>query len=423
MLRFTDNLIIQMTRKCNLNCKYCYEEHINPYGNKYISFEDFKKLVDTTLYYRCILGRIENNINFHFHGGEVLLLPWEELKKDIEYLMLRKQIFPGIDWCIQSNGLKITDEIAQYFAVRGKPFGLSFDGFTAKERMDERSNRIFIERLRYYHNTFGTRFSSISVLTKDNIKNWFKDMQEVSDVMDTVGANIICPVVGQEDLVPSLDDQWEYYYKPVLESLKSDNPIREREISSVISSAIGQIVFGLPNIEKTGCFNKLCGSGSNMTSASPNLTLGSCDKFIEKGPYRSLLKDYPLDNPDFLGLQQANRVIHFYSKMFKLFDNNHCESCPATGICGGECQAYNISKTGDISLNSENCKLIKKVYKFIEDYWIDILQHTEVEVSGDIQAITPYALSMLEQRGLSLKADYLSFNSARIKVIEGETKI
>lgn len=420
MLRFTDNLIIQMTRKCNLNCKYCYEQHVNLYGNKYINFEDFKKLVDTTLYYRCILGRLENHIDFHFHGGEVLLLPWDELKKDIEYLMLRKQIFPGIEWCIQSNGLKITDEIAQYFAVRGKAFGLSFDGFSATERMDSSTTQNFIKRLRFYHETYGTKFSSISVLTKDNIKNWYKDMVEVSDIMDTVGANILCPVIGQEDLVPSIEDQWNFYYKPVLESFKTDNPLRERELSVVLAVVIGQILFGLPTAGKTGCFNKLCGFGSNMTSVSPDLKLGACDKFLEKGPYRDLLKEYSLDKTDFLGLQQANRTIHFYKKMFKIFDELKCYECPAAGVCAGECQAYNTSKTGQLSLNSDNCTLIKKTYEFIENYWPEILQHMEIDLQACPLTITPTAQSRLEREGLSLMTEFIDFENIKVKVIKKE---
>ena len=87
MLRFTDNVIAQMTRECNCHCTYCYEHGLDDsyWKGKRFTVESFKQAFDTYIYYRCILGRIENHCDWHFHGGEVLLLPFSELKQMFEY--------------------------------------------------------------------------------------------------------------------------------------------------------------------------------------------------------------------------------------------------------------------------------------------------------------------------------------------------
>ena len=420
MLRFTSNLIIQMTRKCNLNCKYCYEEHENPWGNKYISFEEFKKLVDTAIYYRCVLGRVENEINFHFHGGEVLTIPWDELRKCIEYVELRKQTFPGLTWCIQSNGLKINDDIAKFIASKDPSLGISFDGFEANDRLSKEGNIAFIEKLKRFHDLYGTRFASISVLTTDNIKTWYKDMKEVSSFFDSVGANVLNPRCGYEDRVPSEEDLWEYYYKPSLESFLTDNPLPERELIGIITQIIDGIVFGSPNTDKTGCFNKLCGHGANMTSVEPDLTLGCCDKFLSTGKYKDKLYSMNIDTLDFLGLQQINYTCHFYKEMFKLFDSMGCSNCRANRICGGDCQAFNISKYGEVRMDKARCSNIRKVYDFVADNWYKILQKTTVTVNSTNLSILPSALAVLEKNNLELKVDMINFRKSNVYVIKKE---
>ena len=149
-----------MTRDCNLRCKYCYEGHnLQKWNHTHIDHETFKQILDTAIYYRMILGRIENHLDVHFHGGEVTLIPWEELKKDIEYLLLRKTVFPNLTWCIQSNGTNITDDMAKFFSQRNETFGLSFDGFGSTARMSQLSSETFVDRLKYFNDkkiTFGT---------------------------------------------------------------------------------------------------------------------------------------------------------------------------------------------------------------------------------------------------------------------------
>lgn len=414
MLRFTENVIIQMTRDCNMRCKYCYEGHNRAeWKNKYIDHETFKKIVDTAIYYRCILGRVENPINFHFHGGEVLLVPWEELKKDIEYLQMRKTVFPGISWCMQSNGLGITEEIARYFSQRGISFGISYDGRHATGRMTPSATDAFVHRLKQLNTDYGLRFSSLSVITKENMKDWLADMQEVDDFFDSYGMNFLCPDYTNEDIVPTPEEQWVYCYKPVLETFLTPRPLKERNLLTILQIFVEKKLFGLPKLYKTGCFDKLCGYGANMTSISPDLKAHPCDKFLEEGIYREMIDDISITKKDFLGLQQTLKTCQFYEQMFKLFDQNHCHSCPVDSMCAGDCQVFNISKLGHPQIDSSLCQVRRNIYNFLEEHWWEILQNLSITLSakiGDVVAVLPSTVAELEKHNLRIEYD-MSNNS------------
>ena len=404
MLRFTDNIIVQMTRNCNMKCKYCYEGQDHNKVIQHIDHEHFKELLDTAIYYRCVLGRIENPIHVHFHGGEVLTIPWDELKKDIEYLQARKMYFPNLDWCLQSNGLNITEDIAKYFAQRGISFSISYDGRHSTGRMSKEATEKFVQKLRFFNKEYGLRYAAISVITTENIKYWVDDMREVEDICDSVGINVICPPDGQEDLVPSYESQWYDLWEPVLKTFLKENPLRERDTLTSFGNFLGSKLFGDKNHAKTGCFNKLCGHGANMTAITPDFKLHPCDKYLTDGKYADLINKTTLLENDFLGLQQINRYLDFYEEMFSIFEEKGCSTCPAKNICPGECQAFNISKYGQPKIDDGNCFVYKNIYQFYESHWAEMLTHYNFSLQQHVEVddVLPSALNELEKSNLKL---------------------
>ncbi len=407
MLRFTDNLISQMTRECNMHCRYCYEINDSSWKGKAMSYDTFKKVLDTYLYYRCVLGRFENRAEVHFHGGEVLTIPFEELRRMIEYLEARQQCFPNLHWCLQTNGVGITDEVASFFAEKGQTIGVSFDGFADNSRMTECQNRALIDKLRGFHEKYGTRFSVLSVLTRDNIRTWFCDMKSISDFVDSFGINIVCVRPEDDAIIPTPEEQWEYWMKPVIDSFIEGNPIDERGVRFAIMKIAQQLLFDsdIAEHDKTGCFDRICGYESNMTAIDPDLMLSSCDKFIERGDYIEKRIKHPITERDFLGLQQANRTIKHYLKMYELEHERGCDLCQARWICPGECQAYNISKYGSQKLDDSMCSIYRRAYDYVDENLEEILLNNRIRISGKVNAVLPSAIRRLGKAGLSIKYD------------------
>ena len=397
MVRFTDNLIIQLTRDCNLHCEYCFQGNKFEWTSKTIDLDTFKKIVDTTIYYRCVLGRLENHIDFHFHGGEVTLLGEDLLVQMLEYVLYRKKYFPGIAISIQSNGLLVSETFYKYLVSKGITIGISFDGRRSTHRMSLEENDKLFEKIKYLSTTYGKNIGLLSVLTTENMKTWFEDMREIQPYVYSVGVNPVVTNECQDYLIPSLEDQYTYWLKPVLESYCTTDPVFERDVSIIIQKVVGDIVFELDKSNlKTGCFDRLCGHGSNMIAIDPNLNLASCDKFLEEGAFIHKREYKTLEDRDFLGLQQIKKVLTFYKDIVEAEDKVGCDFCKAKWMCNGECQSYMISKIGKVHIPNTVCDVYKRVYDFIKNNWITIASHNDVKLILPSSRIRTEALAELE---------------------------
>lgn len=404
MLRFTENIIGQNTLGCNLRCKYCYEAHEKKTSD-YMDYKTFCQVLDNTLYYRCVLGNKDNRLIWHFHGGEIFTIPWEELKAEILYVEERKKYFKGLDWCVQTNGTLVTDEIAQFFAEKNHSIGFSFDGFGSNDRMSAEGNEKLINNLRRFHNDYGTSFSCLTTFSRKNMKNWLSDMKAISDFCPCIGINVLCDTTNE--YIPNENEQWTYWVEPVLQSLLTPNPIQERNVLNVLERALQKNIYRSDYVEKTGCFDRVCAFGSNMTSINPSLEMCGCDKHLDRGLYSEIpiLRKESIYRRDFLGYRAAKRVVNHYKNMFELEKETGCNICPASDCCPGECQAYSYSRYGKATLNRDLCTLYLRAYNFIENNWPIILSHTPVSLFGVNEApkyITPYAHKKLKDMGYKL---------------------
>lgn len=406
MLRFTDNLIAQMSRECNLHCPHCYEGHDPYWKGKRIDHEKFKQVLDTYIYQRCVLSdNLNAHLDFHFHGGEVLLLDPKEIKKDVNYLKERAKFFPNLEMCLQSNGVNLTEELADFFAKNNVHFGCSFDGYK-NHRMPEEDTHRLIDKLRRFHNEFGLEIGILGVLSADNIKYWLDDAKTLKDFARGFGINILCSMNDEE--IPTIEDLWKYWAEPCLKSQLTDDPFDERTINFYIENILNQILFGyIPINEKTGCFDRLCGFGSNMTSINPDLKMGTCDKYLYNGPYiKEVEKFVDLTQMDFLGVQQINKLVKHYDAMARESNDAGCTFCPMKWICSGECQAYALSKYGKVRINKDLCKTYMKIYDFVSTNWIELAEKRWHKLPpGEGHDLTCYARDILSRNNLKLSCN------------------
>lgn len=421
MFRFTDNVIGQMTLQCNLNCKYCYEGKELKKTKEILTVPKFKEAFDTYIYQRCILGDRDNRANWHFHGGEPLLYNWEDFKECVRYVKRRQECFPNVVWCIQTNGTLLNDEMAEFFAKENMTIGFSFDGFTVTDRMSEAKNRELIKRLEGFHYKYGTEFNCLSVVSKDNIKTWFSDMREISSWCHSCGVNILCPTDDLMDKKLSGEDCWHYWIKPCLESFLTPNPLKERFVSMLIETYLSHDILICDKVDpfKTGCFDRVCGHGVNMTSVDPDMTVSNCDKFMEEGKFPGVRSKFALNERDFLGLQQVKRYVEYLQKLFKVETATGCDNCFAKVLCLGDCQSVNLSTYGEIRLDTNMCKIYQKAYEFLKLNWIKILEYNPVQTLFQIRSITPTALRELQDAGYSPVIDSI-VNTITVKQKKGK---
>lgn len=400
MFRFTDHIIGQMTLGCNLNCAYCYEGSRIKENKEYISFANFKKAFDSCVYQRCVLGERDNHLDWHFHGGEPLLNE-EILEECIKYINRRRKFFPNLTFCIQTNGTLVTEKVARLFVENDVSIGISFDGFESNGRMTREQNESLIAKLRKLKKETGVRFGCLSVLSKENEKTWFNDMRATSDLFNQCGVNLLCADSSNAHKIPTADDQWDYWVKPCLETWTSSNPLRERYVQLAIENFITYEVLSTvkDQVDKTGCFNRICAHGVNMIGIRPDLSVHNCDKYAEEGSFVGNRPSYSVDSRDFLGLQQTLRYAKYCEEMFALETAKGCDNCPWSFLCTGECQSYNISTKGKLSLDSTPCSMYEKTFDFLKLNWMKILALHTIEAQAEIKGIRPSYLREIQLYG------------------------
>lgn len=405
MLKFTDNVIAQMTLACNKNCKYCYE-HYN--GNNLqdktpMNFETFKKYFDYYLYNRCVLGSRENTAIWHFHGGEIFLIPWKELRKMIAYIEERATYFPNVDYCFQTNGTLVTDEIAFFLKSREKMLGFSFDSFDNDDRGTKEENEALMNHIKGLRERTGVHCSYISVISKKNMRTWIRDWNRVSSVCDELGLNSLCDITDNYTLTG--EETWNYWFKPVLESMTTDHPIPERNVKFMVNHLVSSLFFQIVSSEvpyKSGCFNRRCAHGSNMTSLTSGGVMAPCDKFLESGEFESKRKKISIYTPDFLGLQNVNYVYHFCKDLFEEENQVGCDKCPANNYCIGDCQSYNISRYGKVKLSPDMCFAYKNIYSFVVSHIRELVLAKrefgiDTEYLKSMRDLTPFGAEFLKK--------------------------
>lgn len=132
-----EQLIIELTGKCNLRCKYCtyndYFEQTRAFNDLFINFETAKKAIDYAYSHRS-----KKSFAISFYGGEPLL-NFSVMRKCIEYC-LTKYSDVKTAFAFTTNLTLMTHEIAEYLAqVPNMNIVVSIDG---PEKIHNQ-NRIF----------------------------------------------------------------------------------------------------------------------------------------------------------------------------------------------------------------------------------------------------------------------------------------
>lgn len=99
-------IVVKLTNRCNLRCKYCSEGNICSYAD--ISSDVFNKLVDDLPMVLDFIG--DKDVDFLWHGGEPLCYSKVALCKMMDYAKYKLGGDYKVSFSTQSNGTLINNE-------------------------------------------------------------------------------------------------------------------------------------------------------------------------------------------------------------------------------------------------------------------------------------------------------------------------
>lgn len=147
-----ERYVIHVTKECNCDCLYCYEQD----KTSTYTWKEVKELIDN-----IVKNRTSNEFGIEFLGGEPMLA-WNLIKKSYEYLESLSDIEVS-DYGITTNGTVMTEEVADYLSKNRKlHFAASIDGHPYSNQL-----RVFKESRK---NTHDEVMENIELLRKYGVE-------------------------------------------------------------------------------------------------------------------------------------------------------------------------------------------------------------------------------------------------------------
>lgn len=338
-------LIKPASSACNLNCRYCFYRDVA--ANRETAFFGMSDDKTTETLIKKALAFSEGDCSFMFQGGEPTLRGLSYFKSFVG--LEKKYAKPGqrVFNSLQTNGLLIDDDWAQFLASNGFLTGLSLDGNAEIHNL----NRVFpdgsgsfgkVMNAAHTLERHGAQYNVLSVVTGqsarkiEKIYNFFKKnglrYLQFIPCLEPLSAQrgeapfALTPAAYGEFLI-RLFDLWSA-------DLLSGNRISIRYFDNLM-----RMLNGLPPEEcaMRGC----CGIQFVIEGDG---SVYPCDFFVLDGFALGNIRTD--DFADMLASQNAKRFIGDSLKI-----PEECKCCRWYGLCRNGCKRDRVSENGSAALN------------------------------------------------------------------------
>ena len=341
-------VILKVTEKCNLACKYCYNGEMQ-LCKECLSLEKLDKLLRTLL-----TGY--NFIHIIWHGGEPLCAGIDYFKSAID-VEKRVHIETGvvIENSIQTNGTLINSEWIRFFKENDFRVGLSFDGID-NEKYRQGTDKV-LKAIKLLQSE-GMKFGCNAVVSDNDYdlkKNYhfFKEKGisfDFSRIISEGGAKDMASLeaVAYAKDMCDLFDEWLY----------DKDGVSIRSFATYLNMAAGG---GFRICSCASCHMKYLG-------VRPDGSLYNCA--------RDSMRDYCFGNID----DFSSTTEIFNSKgaqalvLGSIARRNKCkEKCEYYHLCAGGCADIAIVENGLENTPEEYCYIFKTLYSHIKAAYDSII--------------------------------------------------
>jgi uncharacterized protein len=339
-----------LTEACNLKCSYCFE--YGAQGSQTMTAGTAQKAID------FLIGASRQSawVGISFMGGEPMIC-FNLIKDVVSYALSGcKAAGKRVTFDMQTNGLLIKEEHAQFFRKVGLRYCLSLDG---EEAYNDRHRRTVggggtfgvvaakLPMFKRYQNWQGARVTVMPDSAADLARNVSRLHEDLAINQFVIGFATHVDWHAQQiaDYAHGLRETFDYFLDQRI--AKRSNRIR-----------IGLFELGEMDeayIPAGGC-GWGCGAGSGRIAVSPSGQFHGCSKLAWSSDGGSHATPLPLGSVD-TGLSRPknrrNLLDHSEGPRIK------CRSCEIARFCQGGCYAANLVDTGNMYEPADYlCKLM-----------------------------------------------------------------
>lgn len=398
MFENCSQVILKVTKDCNLRCTYCYVKDKDHYKGQNMSFDLFKKLIQ-----RIILDQSRSlsppaNIQIVFHGGEPTLLGKSEFQRFINYA---KQKLASVSFGLQTNTTNLDDEWLALLIKNNISPGISIDGISSRENELRKQGYSFTKALKLFrkYNLGPGILSIVSVKNHKSFPKTLKNiMQHTTRKKNTnIRANYVedLSTPNRSNYELTGEQLYDSVYKPLLEkAIKTVTPPMEFNLRTIINKFTESFLTeSSPAQSNSNCYTKFCRGGNTIVEVEPTGEINSCGRWDTIRDISTVGHIEKLDPWGILSLRTALNL-----QLLKIQDMRYkkCDTCSASAICDYGCIAFSYIKyNGKVQIRKEiSCELFSKLQNllFANRYRLLIIsaqiKHLNIEKTKQYYAIS-----------------------------------
>jgi len=349
-------LTLNLSERCQLACKYCFAGG-GSYGSE-MPVNMTQKVAFAAIDLLKKHGR-KSGVNIGFFGGEPLL-NWQVMKSTVEYAEIELAgIVDAISFNMTTNGIAITEEIAEFISQRAFSVMFSIDG---SEEIHNELRPARGER----KCTWGDTMRGLEICLKANIPTTVRptitpqseSLSEMVDLFVKYGVKSINfqPLCSIETNMSLNHSELQAFTKQLCE-------LSERKDIHI------PLVEGFKRrIHSRYMSVWHCGLGSGGIVISPSGNVYPCHRFVGERQFESGNVLNGLNVEKLLG----------YRRDLHIKDIKGCRSCWMRYLCTGSCYAENNDENQELKTpNSNRCYINKTLIVNSIEWLLKLYQHTE----------------------------------------------
>ncbi|MCT4596957.1 MAG: anaerobic sulfatase maturase [Vallitalea sp.] len=359
-------LIKPASGNCNLRCKYCFyydvinNREVKNYG--IMSEETLEEIVKKAFDY------VDGFITFAFQGGEPTLASLDFFKKLIELQKKYNIKNVKINNALQTNGININDEWAQFFHDNNFLIGLSLDGYKdihnyyrINVKGDGSFNRVL--KTSKLFDKYDVQYNILCVINKHvarhgtKVYNFYKregyKFLQFIPCLDELGEE---PGQNPYSLTP---EDYEIFLKTIFDLWYQDF-MNGDGISIRMFDNIIQMILGYP--PESCDMNGYCSANAIIEADG---SIYPCDFYV--------LDEWKLGNIMETSIEQAiksERAKEFIKE--SLNTDPKCRECEYYRICRGGCRRHKEPKIDGAYNENYFCSTYKGFYKYTLPRFVEV---------------------------------------------------